>query len=262
LSPLWNLSVFPCCRKSDVALPLERYVLQLPFSPLLAECLHVMLLPVAPGPPSAMMSSSLHHLQTVLLLLLSSNRSSSKVSISTCPSSNANFQVIESTTTIMHALFFKLLCMPILSSHVCRAWMQASPQLGCVSQGYTLATMTGCSSLFRRRQLQSRLTWVRLALYLMVSSTTRCCASARPLVLLFLGVTLQHPLYPTSLYNSMPRFWRRFAIKVQLTYNEIRAGQDASGLSAKTVTRSHISQALNQKQVYSSHKNPCILVRA
>ena len=35
-------------------------------------------------------------------------------------------------------------------------------------------------------------------------------------------------------------------------YNKIRAGQDAIGLSAKTVTRSHISQALNQKQLYSS----------
>jgi len=39
---------------------------------------------------------------------------------------------------------------------------------------------------------------------------------------------------------------------IHLQYNEIRAGQDASGLSANMVTRSHISQALNQKH--------CILV--
>jgi len=125
------------------------------YSPCLAGCLHFMLL--APGPPFATMSSSLHHLQQVLLLLLSSNRYSSRILISTsmCPSSIASFRVIESTTTIMHVLFFKMLCRPILSSHVCLAWMQASPRRGCVSQGYPLAMMNRCSSLCRRRQLQS-----------------------------------------------------------------------------------------------------------
>jgi len=93
----------------------------------------------------------------------------------------------------------KMLCRPIHSSHVCQAWMQASPRRGCVSQGYPLAMMNGCSSLCRRRQLQSRLTWVSLTLYLTVSFTNRCCASARTLVLLFLGTILQHHLYPTSL---------------------------------------------------------------
>ena len=55
-----------------------------------------------------------------LLLLLSLNRHSSRILISTsmCPSSIAFFWVIESTTTIMHLLFFKMLCRPILSSHV------------------------------------------------------------------------------------------------------------------------------------------------
>mmetsp|Transcript_101653 Transcript_101653/g.163900 ORF Transcript_101653/g.163900 Transcript_101653/m.163900 type:complete len:208 (+) Transcript_101653:47-670(+) len=129
--------------------PSKRYVLQLPLSPRLAECLHVMVL--ALGQPSATMSSSLHHLQKVLLLLLSSNRYSSRTLISTsmCPSSTASFRVIESTTTIMHVLFFKMLCRPILSSHVCQAWMLASPRRGCVSQGYPLAIMNGCSSLCR-----------------------------------------------------------------------------------------------------------------
>ena len=49
------------------------------------------------------------------------------------PNSIASFQVIESTTTIMHALFFKMLCRPILSSRVFWAWIQASPRRGCVS---------------------------------------------------------------------------------------------------------------------------------
>ena len=142
--------------------PSNLYVLQLPLSPRFAQCLHVMLL--ALGLPSATMSSSLHPLQKVLLLLLSSNRyfSSILTSISMCLSSIASFQVIESTMTIMHVLFFEMLCRPILSSHVCRAWMQAEayPRRGCVSQGYLLAMMNGCSSLCRRRQLQSRLTWV------------------------------------------------------------------------------------------------------
>ena len=73
----------------------KRYVLQLPLSPRLVECLHVMLL--APGQLSAMMSSSLHHLQKVFLLLLSSNRYSSRIltSISMRPNSIASFRVIE-----------------------------------------------------------------------------------------------------------------------------------------------------------------------
>ena len=147
-------------------------------------------------------------------MLLSSNRYSSRILISTsmCPSSIASFRVIESTTMIMHVLFFKMLCRPILSSHVCQAWMQASPRRGCVSQGGPFATMNGCSSLLRRRQLQSRSTWVSL----MVSFTIRCCASARTFILLFLGVILQHFSYPISSHKSMPRFWRRFAEKVQL----------------------------------------------
>ena len=105
----------------------------------------------------------------------------------------------------------------IVFEHVYRAWMQASPRRGCVSQGYPLAIINGCSSLFRRKQLQSRSTWVSLTLYMMVSFITRCCASAKTLVLLFLGGILQHPSYPTSLHKLMPRFWRRFAEKVQLT---------------------------------------------
>jgi len=73
-----------------------------------------------------------HHLQKVLLLLLRSNRYSSRILISTsmCPSSIASFWVIELTTTIMHELFFKMLCRPILSSHICQAWMQASARRG------------------------------------------------------------------------------------------------------------------------------------
>ena len=129
------------------ATPSKRYVLQLPLSPRLAQCLHVMLL--EQGPPSTTMSSSSHHLQTVLLLLLSSNRYSNRILISTsmCPSSNASFQEIESTTTIMHVLFFKMLCRLILSPHVYQAWMQASPRQGCVSQGYPPAMKNRCSSL-------------------------------------------------------------------------------------------------------------------
>jgi len=42
-------------------------------------------------------------------------------SILTCPSSIAYFRVIKSTTTSMHALFSKMLCRPILNSHVYRA---------------------------------------------------------------------------------------------------------------------------------------------
>ena len=53
--------------------------------------------------------------------------------------------------------------------------------------------MNGCSSLCRRRQLQSRSTWVSSTLHLTVLSTIRCCASAKTLVLLFLGAILQHP---------------------------------------------------------------------
>ena len=34
------------------------------------------------------------------------------------------------------ALFFKMLCRPILSLYVCQAWMLASPRRGCVLQGY------------------------------------------------------------------------------------------------------------------------------
>ena len=124
-----------------------------------AYVLHVVLL--ALGQPSAMMSSSLHHLQKVLLLLLSSNRYSSRI---------------------------------LTSIFVYQAWMQASPRRGCVSQGYPLAMMNGCSSLFRRRQLQSRSTLVSLTLYLMFSFTTRCCASARTLVLLVLGRNTPTPL--------------------------------------------------------------------
>jgi len=179
--------------------PSKRYVLQLPISPRLAECLHVILL--APGPPSATMSSSLHHLQKVLLLL--SNAAELKQVLKQDLDLDLNvpkFQLlIESTTTIMHVLFFKMLCRPILSLHVCRAWMQASPRRGCVSQGNPLAMMNGCSSLCRRRQLQSRSTWVSSTLYLTVSFTNRCCPSAKTLVLLFLGAILQHPSYPTSL---------------------------------------------------------------
>jgi len=193
-----------CSKAVNRATPSKRYVLQLPLSPRLAECLHVML--PAPGSPSATMSSSLHHLQKVLLLLLSSNRYSSRIltSISMCLSSIASFRVIESTTTIMHMLFFKMLGRPILSSHVYRACTQASPHRGCVSQGYPLAMMNGCSSLCRRRQLQSRSTWISLTLYLTVAFTTRCCASARTLDLLFLGVILQHPSYQPSLQKWMP----------------------------------------------------------
>jgi len=45
-------------------------------------------------------------------------------------------------------------------------------------------------------------------------------------------------------------------------YNEIRAGQDASGLSAKTVKRSHILQTLNQKQpLFLSRESLYHLVR-
>jgi len=43
------------------------------------------------------------------------------------PDINHPFRVIESTTTTMHALFSKMLCTPMFSSHVYRAWMQASP---------------------------------------------------------------------------------------------------------------------------------------
>ena len=49
-----------CSKGGNRVTPSKRYVLQLPLSPRLAECLHVMVL--APGPPSATMSSSLHHL--------------------------------------------------------------------------------------------------------------------------------------------------------------------------------------------------------
>jgi len=42
--------------------------------------------------------------------------------------------------------------------------------------------------------------------------------------------------------------WVSKSVTESRWYNEMRAGQDASGLSAKTVTRSHISQALIQKQ--------------
>ena len=59
------------------ATPFKRYVLQLPLSPCLAECLHVMLL--ALGPPSVMTSSLVHPLQKVLFLLLSSNRYSGRI---------------------------------------------------------------------------------------------------------------------------------------------------------------------------------------
>jgi len=47
----------------------------------------------------------------LLLLLLSPKRYSSTIliSISTCPSSIASFEVIESTMTIIHSLFFKML---------------------------------------------------------------------------------------------------------------------------------------------------------
>jgi len=53
--------------------------------------------------------------------------------------------------------------------------------------------------------------WASLTLYRMVSFTTRCCASARTLVLLWLGVILDHHSYQTFLHKSMPQFWRCFA---------------------------------------------------
>jgi len=116
----------------------------------------------------------------------------------------------------MHALFFKMLCRPILNSRVYQAWMQASPRWGCVSQGYPLELINGCSSLLRRRQLQSRSTWVSLTLYLMVSFTTRCCFCQNTL-LAFLGHNTPTPLILDILSKSMPQFWRRFAEKVKLT---------------------------------------------
>jgi len=93
----------------------ETCVLFSPLSPRFAQCLRVILL--AQRLPSAMTSLSSHRLQKVLLLLLSSKRYSSRLLILTCPNSITCFQVIESTTTIMHALFSKMLCRPILSSH-------------------------------------------------------------------------------------------------------------------------------------------------
>jgi len=111
----------------------------------------------------------------------------------------------------MPTLFSKMLCRLILSSHV----YQASPRRGRVSHGYLVAPMNACSSLLRRSQLQSKslVDVGKLDIYLMVSFTTRCCASARVLVLLFLGVILQQPSYQTFLHKSM----RHFAQKVQPT---------------------------------------------
>ena len=85
------------------------------------------------------------------------------------------------------------------SSASSQAWMLESPRRCYVSQRYPLAMMNGCSSLCRRRQLQSRSTWVSSTSYLTVSFTIRCCVSAKTRVLLFLGAILQHHSYPTSL---------------------------------------------------------------
>jgi len=89
--------------------------------------------------------------------------------------------------------------------------LHANPQLACLSgmdagictTGLRVAGVPIGNDEWVQKFVQVKAvavsTWVSSTLYLTVSFTIRCCASAKTLVLLFLGAILQHPSYQTSL---------------------------------------------------------------